>query len=111
MISVAECDAKIELFTNVMRDVMGLISGLEECSAQTTRTISYSRELIINGEPVDTGSLDSLPKVLESVAANLNALVNECVALINKYEALKAEAIAYMKYLEELRMQEQIHLR
>ena len=111
MISIAECDAKIELFTNTMSDIMGLIGSLEDCSSQTTKTISYTSEVIINGEPIDTGSLDSLPKVLDSVAYNLEALVNECQALINKYEALKAEAQAYLEYLEDLRMQEQIHLR
>lgn len=58
---------------------MGLIRSYEWCSSQVNKTITYTKEFIINVEIIDVVFLYSLPKFLISVAANLNLTINSLV--------------------------------
>lgn len=91
--SSSECQAMIDKYKGIKAQILGLFDYLGECSSSITECKPYLNEVNIDDEPVDKGKLDEWSSVVNGFKDAFSTIVAECESLIQKYTAMKAEAL------------------
>ena len=91
--SSSECQAMIDKYQGIKAKILGLFDYLSECSSSIIECEPYLNEVNIDGEPIDKGKLGELSSTINGFKDAFSTIVAECESLIQKYTAMKAEAL------------------
>ena len=86
----SQYNAKIAEFNNIKSNVSRIISDLNKCKTDVSKTSKEVESLVINGKPIDDGALMEISSSLELLKGDLSQIINECNEKIDYYTNLLA---------------------
>lgn len=86
----AQYNAKIAEFNNIKSIVSGIISNLNKCKTDVSKTSKEVKSLVINGKPIDDGVLSDISSSLGLIKEDLDQIICECNDKIAYYRNLIA---------------------